>query len=182
MPETIYWEIVGIGPIDQSDPISLGNIAVSPGETTALELKLYFTSEGNTTKLVNCAVFAALYSMLYQNVPDTSAFGDFVELRGWGDKVGESQSAGVLINMDKQNSYPLGSWVSLNSLAGFTQTNPVVLVKESVQLEGGGYHTTDGEIPINATAYFQVKIGSPVGATSGERYFSLVLDYEPFGS
>lgn len=182
MPETIYWEIVGAGPIDQSDPIALGNIAVAPGETTALELKLYFTSEGNTTKLINCAIFASLYLMLYQNTPGMSAFGDFIELRGWGDKVGETENAGVLINMNKQNSYPLGSWVPLNSLAGFTQTNPVVLAKEAVQLEGGGYHNVNGEIPINATAYLQVKIGAPIGATSGERYFSLVLDYEPFGS
>lgn len=182
MPETIFWEIVGSGAIDQSQPLSLGNISSSPGSTTAIELKVYFTTTGQTSKLINCGLFASVFTMFYNSVPGKSAMGDYQELKSWGDQVGQTNQCGLLVNMNKSGDYPDGSWLPFSSVSGISQFSPIVLAKEAVQLNGGGYHNTDGEIPSGATAYMKVKVASPIGASIGERFFSMVLDYEPYGS
>jgi len=178
MAVTIFWELIGTGSIDPSSPIDLGNIASVPGETNLVELKTYFTTSGATLQLINCALFLSLYSFPYPNSLESNAFQDMVQLKAWGGLVGQASHTGVLVNMNKQNGYPVGSWLPLNATAGASAYTPLILAKEAIQLQGGGFSNTNGVLPLGAAAYFQLKVRAPVGADSLRRYFSLVLNYD----
>lgn len=177
---TIFWELVGSGPLDLSVPLDLGSISSTPGETSEQELKVYYTTSGTCPKLTDCGLYLALYSLFYPNPQVSSAYQDWVETKRWGDLISLADKTGLLINMDKQNSYPSASWQPLSSSDGFSSYNTMELQKEAVQLSGGGYHDTDGELPLGANAFFKIKVSAPSGVSrTGNRYIGLVLDYEP---
>jgi|WetSurMetagenome_2_1015567.scaffolds.fasta_scaffold72323_2 hypothetical protein len=176
MSITLFWEQVGTGILDQTAPLNLGNIGSIPGATSPIELKITYATNESITKLINCGLNISPYGFIYP----TNGNGvqtDVIELQQWGDLIGESNKAGFLINMNKEDDYPDNSWIPFNSVDGISEFSPLQLLSTAVQLSGGGYHNVHGEIPLAAAVYFKVKVVAPVGVAVGHRYASLVLDF-----
>lgn len=176
---TILWETVPGGLISPAEQIGLGDVEIPPGSTTPKEIKVYWSSAGSYSKLTGCGLYLALYSRPYPTPQEGSAYQDFIEVKRWGDLIGLTTQAGILINMNKAGGYPETDWRPLNSQAGCSPYNRLGLLKESVQLSGGGYHTIDGELPAGANAFFKIKVSVPAGVERvGNRFISLIFAYE----
>ena len=173
---TLYWNLEGSGPIDPSNPFSLGSLA-SPGSLTPVELSFYYESSLALTNLLACGFYISPYDHIYPQPLISNAISDWRELRSWGILQGQTPT-GLQINLDKENDYPDNSWQTFSTQVGSTMFNKIPLIKEAVSLGGGVFASVDQELPLAGKVYFKLRLNSPGNAShAGLRYFNLIFDY-----
>lgn len=175
---TIIWEKEGVS-VSPGVDLDLGTITSLPGSITPVEMRLYYSAAPEITKLKDCSFSLSAYSRVYPNPLQSNATTDLEYLGRWG-AIDTSLPTGVHINLNKANNYPSASWQTFKPGQGWTIWNGIPVVKEAVRLPGGSYHDTDGEVPVEASVYFLIRIGAPLGVVRvGDFYFSLVFNFTP---
>lgn len=174
----VIWEKGGVSVYPGSD-LDLGTISSLPGSITPVEMRLYYSAVPEITLLKDCTLSVSAYTRVYPNPLQSSAAKDLDQIGQWGI-MDVGLPTGIHINLNKANNYPSNSWQVLRPGQGWTIWNGIPVVKEAVRLPGGTYHDTDGEVPVEASVYFMLRVGVPAGiARVGNFYFSLVFNFTP---
>lgn len=147
---------------------------------------LYVRHDAVNNPITDCGFYIVRYAGDdYDGASDPDL--DYTEVLAWGDTTAnghgnqidsDATQGGLFINQDHSNGFLPATWTVFNSSRGPSNSSPLQLSADAINISPALYTPVAGELPQNGEAHVQTRWDIPdTATTAGSRYIQLVLAY-----